>query len=124
MASNFSSGFLQEKRNTFDIHKYGTSVLDRLTESEATQSTPWVPFSKVVETEPQYEVCRMLLASLQLVSSLSCSRGSCFFYFMCPQLKGSHKFSEKGWSQICQLNACLTMWHHRFSNKGWSQVFN
>ena len=70
LTSNFYSGFLQEKRNTFDIHKYGTSVLERLTESEATQSDPWVPFSKVVETEPQYEVCRMLLASLQLVSLL------------------------------------------------------
>ncbi|KAI0228783.1 Condensin-2 complex subunit H2 [Lamellibrachia satsuma] len=60
---------IEEKRNTFDIHKYGTSVLNRLSESGATQSPQWIPFSKVVEGEPQYEVCRMLLASLQLANS-------------------------------------------------------
>ena len=69
---------LQEEHEAFDIHKYGTSILDNVgintnKEKKKTgnnQKAIRIPFRKVVEGKVPFQVCRYFLATLQLVRSL------------------------------------------------------
>ena len=47
----------------FDIHTYGDQVVSRFS-----QLNQWCPFAELVAGQPAFEVCRSMLASLQLVS--------------------------------------------------------
>lgn len=53
-----------EQRSSFDIHAYGTKVLDSFTEGIGSSKT----FQEVVAGESREEVARYFLASLMLVS--------------------------------------------------------
>uniref|UniRef100_A0A8C5V2R5 Condensin-2 complex subunit H2 n=1 Tax=Microcebus murinus TaxID=30608 RepID=A0A8C5V2R5_MICMU len=55
----------QEQHLPFDIHTYGDQVV-----SQFPQLNEWCPFAKLVAGQPAFEVCRSMLASLQLVSGL------------------------------------------------------
>lgn len=48
----------------FDIHTYGDQLV-----SKFSQLNQWCPFAELVAGQPAFEVCRSMLASLQLVSS-------------------------------------------------------
>ena len=50
----------------FDIHIYGDQLASRFP-----QLNEWCPFSELVAGQPAFEVCRSMLASLQLVSGLA-----------------------------------------------------
>ncbi|XP_032122181.1 condensin-2 complex subunit H2 isoform X2 [Sapajus apella] len=54
----------QEQHVPFDIHTYGDQVVSRFP-----QLNVWCPFAELVAGQPAFEVCRSMLASLQLVSS-------------------------------------------------------
>lgn len=54
---------LQEERTAFDIHSYG----DRLAARFGSLGE-WQSFASLVAGQPPFEVCRYMLASLQLVS--------------------------------------------------------
>ena len=56
---------LQEQHVPFDIHIYGDQLASRFP-----QLNEWCPFSELVAGQPAFEVCRSMLASLQLVSGL------------------------------------------------------
>lgn len=53
----------QEQHVPFDIHIYGDQMVSRFS-----QLNQWCPFAKLVAGQPAFEVCRAMLASLQLVS--------------------------------------------------------
>uniref|UniRef100_A0ACB8FLS8 Uncharacterized protein n=1 Tax=Sphaerodactylus townsendi TaxID=933632 RepID=A0ACB8FLS8_9SAUR len=53
----------QEAQGAFDIHRYGDCLTSRLG-----RVGEWRSFASLVAGEPAFEVCRSLLASLQLVS--------------------------------------------------------
>jgi len=59
------SSSLQEQHVPFDIHTYGDQVVSRFS-----QLNQWCPFAELVAGQPAFEVCRSMLASLQLVSGL------------------------------------------------------
>lgn len=61
----------QEEHVPFDIHTYGDQVVSRFS-----QLNQWCPFAKLVAGQPAFEVCRSMLASLQLVSGLGIREGS------------------------------------------------
>uniref|UniRef100_A0A6I8NU63 Condensin-2 complex subunit H2 n=1 Tax=Ornithorhynchus anatinus TaxID=9258 RepID=A0A6I8NU63_ORNAN len=52
----------QERHGPFDIHDYGDRVV-----SGFGQLNTWYPFARLAAGKPPFEVCRLLLASLQLV---------------------------------------------------------
>lgn len=54
----------------FDIHLYGDQMVSRFS-----QLNQWCPFAKLVAGQPAFEVCRAMLASLQLVSGPGPGRG-------------------------------------------------
>lgn len=54
---------LQEERATFDIHGYGDTLA-----SSCRRLGEWRSFASLVAGEPPFEVCRYMLATLQLVS--------------------------------------------------------
>lgn len=54
---------MKEQHAPFDIHTYGDQVVSRFS-----QLNQWCPFAKLVAGQPAFEVCRAMLASLQLVS--------------------------------------------------------
>ncbi|XP_042638729.1 condensin-2 complex subunit H2 [Orycteropus afer afer] len=53
----------QEQHVPFDIHTYGDQVVSRFS-----QLNEWCPFAKLVAGQPAFEVCRSMLASLQLAN--------------------------------------------------------
>ncbi|XP_006888076.1 PREDICTED: condensin-2 complex subunit H2 [Elephantulus edwardii] len=53
----------QEKHVPFDIHTYGDQVVSRFS-----QLNEWCPFAQLVAGQPAFEVCRSMLASLQLAN--------------------------------------------------------
>lgn len=53
----------QEQHVAFDIHTYEDQVI-----SSFSQLEQWCPFAKLVEGQPAFEVCRSMLASLQLAN--------------------------------------------------------
>ncbi|XP_077025413.1 condensin-2 complex subunit H2 isoform X2 [Tamandua tetradactyla] len=53
----------QEQHVPFDIHSYGDQVVSRFS-----QLNEWCPFAKLVAGQPAFEVCRSMLASLQLAN--------------------------------------------------------
>ncbi|XP_037701394.1 condensin-2 complex subunit H2 isoform X1 [Choloepus didactylus] len=53
----------QEQHVPFDIHSYGDQVVSRFS-----QLNEWCPFAKLVAGQPPFEVCRSMLASLQLAN--------------------------------------------------------
>ncbi|XP_055251466.1 condensin-2 complex subunit H2 isoform X2 [Moschus berezovskii] len=53
----------QEEHVPFDIHTYGDQVV-----SQFSQLNQWCPFAKLVAGQPAFEVCRSMLASLQLAN--------------------------------------------------------
>lgn len=55
----------QEQHVPFDIHTYGDQLVSRFP-----QLNEWCPFAELVAGQPAFEVCRSMLASLQLVSGL------------------------------------------------------
>lgn len=55
----------------FDIHTYGDQVVSRFS-----QLNQWCPFAELVAGQPAFEVCRSMLASLQLVSGLGSLGGT------------------------------------------------
>ena len=61
----------QEEHVPFDIHTYGDQVVSRFS-----QLNQWCPFAKLVAGQPAFEVCRSMLASLQLVSGPGVWEGS------------------------------------------------
>ena len=66
----------EEERPVFDIHEYGHQVIESM-ESEITKKpldpnekpSLIVDFSRVTRHKPNYEVCRLFLASLSLTNS-------------------------------------------------------
>ncbi|XP_078200603.1 condensin-2 complex subunit H2 isoform X6 [Callithrix jacchus] len=54
----------QEQHVPFDIHTYGDQVVSRFP-----QLNVWCPFAEMVAGQPAFEVCRSMLASLQLASA-------------------------------------------------------
>ena len=56
--------FFQDKRPPFDINIYGSFILDNLEKKKT------VPFKQIVKHKPTFEICRIFLASLMLVSNL------------------------------------------------------
>ncbi|NXW99426.1 CNDH2 protein, partial [Larus smithsonianus] len=54
---------LQEDRATFDIHSYGDALADRCGDLGQ-----WQTFASLVAGQPPFEVCRYMLASLQLAN--------------------------------------------------------
>lgn len=53
----------QEQHVPFDIHIYGDQLASRFP-----QLNEWCPFSELVAGQPAFEVCRSMLASLQLAN--------------------------------------------------------
>lgn len=53
----------QEQHKPFDIHTYGDHVV-----SQFPQLNEWCPFAELVAGQPAFEVCRSMLASLQLAN--------------------------------------------------------
>jgi condensin-2 complex subunit H2 len=53
----------QEQHMPFDIHIYGDQLASRFP-----QLNEWCPFSELVAGQPAFEVCRSMLASLQLAN--------------------------------------------------------
>ncbi|XP_023558341.1 condensin-2 complex subunit H2 isoform X2 [Octodon degus] len=53
----------QEQHKPFDIHTYGDQVV-----SQFPQLNEWCPFAELVAGQPAFEVCRSMLASLQLAN--------------------------------------------------------
>uniref|UniRef100_A0A2K5PF02 Condensin-2 complex subunit H2 n=1 Tax=Cebus imitator TaxID=2715852 RepID=A0A2K5PF02_CEBIM len=53
----------QEQHVPFDIHTYGDQVVSRFP-----QLNVWCPFAELVAGQPAFEVCRSMLASLQLAN--------------------------------------------------------
>ncbi|VTJ75763.1 Hypothetical predicted protein [Marmota monax] len=53
----------QEQHVPFDIHTYGDQVISRFP-----QLNKWCPFAELVAGQPAFEVCRSMLASLQLAN--------------------------------------------------------
>ncbi|XP_042804168.1 condensin-2 complex subunit H2 isoform X1 [Panthera leo] len=53
----------QERHVPFDIHTYGDQVVSRFS-----QLNQWCPFAELVAGQPAFEVCRSMLASLQLAN--------------------------------------------------------
>ncbi|KAM5250596.1 condensin-2 complex subunit H2 isoform 2-T2 [Hipposideros larvatus] len=53
----------QEQQVPFDIHTYGDQLVSRFS-----QLNQWCPFAELVAGQPAFEVCRSLLASLQLAN--------------------------------------------------------
>ncbi|XP_043821874.1 condensin-2 complex subunit H2 isoform X2 [Dromiciops gliroides] len=53
----------QEEHVPFDIHNYGDQVVARFR-----QLNEWCPFAELVAGQPAFEVCRSMLASLQLAN--------------------------------------------------------
>ncbi|KAL6037388.1 hypothetical protein STEG23_003576 [Scotinomys teguina] len=53
----------QEQHVPFDIHTYGDQLV-----SQFPQLNEWCPFAKLVAGQPAFEVCRSMLASLQLAN--------------------------------------------------------
>uniref|UniRef100_A0A286XQP4 Condensin-2 complex subunit H2 n=1 Tax=Cavia porcellus TaxID=10141 RepID=A0A286XQP4_CAVPO len=53
----------QEQHEPFDIHTYGDQVVSRFT-----QLNEWCPFAELVAGQSAFEVCRSMLASLQLAN--------------------------------------------------------
>ncbi|KAK2494409.1 hypothetical protein MC885_013979 [Smutsia gigantea] len=53
----------QEQHVPFDIHTYGDQVVSRFS-----QLNQWCPFAELVAGQPPFEVCRSMLASLQLAN--------------------------------------------------------
>ncbi|XP_016067172.1 PREDICTED: condensin-2 complex subunit H2 isoform X4 [Miniopterus natalensis] len=53
----------QEQHVPFDIHIYGDQMVSRFS-----QLNQWCPFAKLVAGQPAFEVCRAMLASLQLAN--------------------------------------------------------
>uniref|UniRef100_I3NHP9 Condensin-2 complex subunit H2 n=1 Tax=Ictidomys tridecemlineatus TaxID=43179 RepID=I3NHP9_ICTTR len=53
----------QEQHVPFDIHTYGDQVISRFP-----QLNEWCPFAELVAGQPAFEVCRSMLASLQLAN--------------------------------------------------------
>lgn len=53
----------QEQHVAFDIHTYGDQLVSRFP-----QLNEWCPFSELVAGQPAFEVCRSMLASLQLAN--------------------------------------------------------
>ncbi|XP_066214874.1 condensin-2 complex subunit H2 isoform X2 [Saccopteryx leptura] len=53
----------QEQHVPFDIHTYGDQMVSRFS-----QLNQWCPFAKLVAGQPAFEVCRAMLASLQLAN--------------------------------------------------------
>ncbi|KAL8577733.1 hypothetical protein ACOMHN_065550 [Nucella lapillus] len=60
----------EEQREPFDIHKYGTSILEGMQRSQR------LPFRRVASGKPTFQICRLFLATLQLANNynveLSC----------------------------------------------------
>lgn len=54
---------MQEQHVPFDIHTYGDQVVSRFP-----QLNEWCPFAELVAGQPAFEVCRSMLASLQLAN--------------------------------------------------------
>ncbi|XP_028609495.1 condensin-2 complex subunit H2 isoform X1 [Grammomys surdaster] len=53
----------QEQHVPFDIHTYGDQLVSRFS-----QLNEWCPFAELVAGQPAFEVCRSMLASLQLAN--------------------------------------------------------
>ncbi|XP_037369241.1 condensin-2 complex subunit H2 [Talpa occidentalis] len=53
----------QEQHLPFDIHTYGDQLVSRFS-----QLDQWYPFAELVAGQPAFEVCRAMLASLQLAN--------------------------------------------------------
>ena len=60
--------FFQDERPPFDINIYGSFILDNLEKKKT------VPFKQIVKHKPTFEICRIFLASLMLVSNLQPDR--------------------------------------------------
>ena len=60
----------EERHQVFDIQHYGRTILHTIdeTEKKAEEDQKQLKFEDAVKGQPKYEVCRMFLAALQLVS--------------------------------------------------------
>ncbi|PIK40593.1 putative condensin-2 complex subunit H2 isoform X3 [Apostichopus japonicus] len=62
----------EEEHGFFDIHDYGTLVIQRLDECSKTKKDP-ISFSEVVSEKNNFDISRMFLATLQLVFNVKLS---------------------------------------------------
>ena len=73
-------GTFQETHEPFDIHQYGTKILDGVAtnvnkekiKATTDPKTIKIPFRRVVEGKSAFQVCRYFLATLQLVRVFLC----------------------------------------------------
>ncbi|XP_022089287.1 condensin-2 complex subunit H2-like isoform X2 [Acanthaster planci] len=67
----------EEKYGFFDIHEYGTIVLDKLEAVEHKEKTGKraVPFSKLMEDRQAHDISRLFLATLQLANNYNVEIG-------------------------------------------------
>lgn len=84
----------------FDIHTYGDQVVSRFS-----QLNQWCPFAELVAGQPAFEVCRSMLASLQLVSGLGSlgGKGSPTLLTPYPSRPTTTQWrspSSRGWRQL------------------------
>lgn len=81
----------------FDIHTYGDQLVSRFS-----QLNQWCPFAELVAGQPAFEVCRSMLASLQLVSGLGTWEGGGAWTLLTP----------------CPCRPMTTQWRSP-SRRGW-----
>ena len=63
-----------EKRGNFDIHDYGTKIIDSLKNNNTTGSSDQVSgvkFSEVAAGQPKEEVARLFLSTLMLANTMN-----------------------------------------------------
>ncbi|XP_070554429.1 condensin-2 complex subunit H2-like [Ptychodera flava] len=63
----------EEEHGAFDIHHYGTVILDSF---EPENGKTMLPFQEITKQREPYEVCRLLLASLQLANNQNVQIGN------------------------------------------------
>jgi len=57
-----------DSRPEFDIHEYSTSLLSKMSALQDTDEEQVVPFSRLVQGQPRWEVCRRFLSCLFLTN--------------------------------------------------------
>lgn len=93
---------MQEQHVPFDIHTYGDQVVSRFP-----QLNEWCPFAELVAGQPAFEVCRAMLASLQLVSGLGHMGGE----------NGPHTLL-----MACLCRPMTTQWRSA-NSQGWKRLW-
>ena len=87
----------QEQREAFDIHKYGTRVI------EGMQKNQRIPFRRIACGKPIFQICRLFLATLQLVS-LGLRLAVFFVFFYIQKEEKNISATNKQQRELIALN--------------------